>query len=200
MRSPLRIPTSRSSRRVAQLANDEVRRVTRTNHVLLGISRRRHLRAHQPLAADGRAGRDDGAFPGAPKNRMGYLDDYMPASQRKVVTPNNDTIYGAGFADLADDSVVIQTPTDVPEATTGRSRSSTSSPPSPTSSARPPARREASCCWSGRTGPARNPQASSTYSARRPTSPAFSAAASPHIRARRRRGRARCSIRSAWCR
>ena len=56
-----------------------------------------------------------GLFPGAPKNRIGYLDDYMPASQRKVVTPNNDTIYGAGFADLADDSVVIQTPADVPE-------------------------------------------------------------------------------------
>ena len=56
-----------------------------------------------------------GLFPGAPKNRMGYLDDYMPASQRKVVTPNNDTIYGAGFADLADESVVIQTPTEVPE-------------------------------------------------------------------------------------
>ena len=56
-----------------------------------------------------------GLFPGAPRNRMGYLDDYMPPSQRKVVTPNNDTIYGVGFADLADDSVVIQTPTDVPE-------------------------------------------------------------------------------------
>ncbi len=42
-----------------------------------------------------------GLFPGAPKNRMGYLDDYIPASQRKVVTPNNDTIYGVGFADLA---------------------------------------------------------------------------------------------------
>ena len=38
-----------------------------------------------------------GFFPGAPKNRMGYLDDYMPATQRKVVTPNNDTIYGAGL-------------------------------------------------------------------------------------------------------
>ena len=55
-----------------------------------------------------------GLFPGAPKNRMGYLDDYMPASQRKVVTPNNDTIYGAGFADLTDDAVVVQTPVDVP--------------------------------------------------------------------------------------
>jgi hypothetical protein len=27
-----------------------------------------------------------GLFPGAPKNRMGYLDDYMPATQRKVDT------------------------------------------------------------------------------------------------------------------
>ena len=56
-----------------------------------------------------------GLFPGAPKNRMGYLDDYMPAAQRKVVTPNQDTIYGAGFADLVNDSVVIQTPSDVPD-------------------------------------------------------------------------------------
>ena len=56
-----------------------------------------------------------GLFPGAPRNRMGYLDDYMPPPQRKVVTPNNDTIYGVGFADLVDDSVVIQTPTDVPK-------------------------------------------------------------------------------------
>jgi len=55
-----------------------------------------------------------GLFPGAPRNRMGYLDDYIPASQRKVVTPNNDTIYGVGFADLTNDSVVIQTPNDVP--------------------------------------------------------------------------------------
>ncbi|MGH9027839.1 MAG: DUF1254 domain-containing protein, partial [Acidimicrobiia bacterium] len=56
-----------------------------------------------------------GLFPGAPKNTMGYLDDYMPPAQRKVVTPNNDTIYGVGFFDLGADSVVIQTPTDVPE-------------------------------------------------------------------------------------
>lgn len=57
-----------------------------------------------------------GLFPGAPKNTMGYLDDYMSPAQRKVVTPNSDTIYGAAFADLAADSVVIQTPADVPEA------------------------------------------------------------------------------------
>lgn len=56
-----------------------------------------------------------GLFPGCPKNWMGYVDDYLPAAQRKVVTPNNDTIYGACFADLGDEPVVIQTPDDVPQ-------------------------------------------------------------------------------------
>lgn len=56
-----------------------------------------------------------GLFPGCPKNWMGYVDDYLPAAQRKVVTPNNDTIYGACFADLGEEPVVIQTPDDVPE-------------------------------------------------------------------------------------
>jgi hypothetical protein len=56
-----------------------------------------------------------GLFPGAPKNMMGYLDDYMPPAQRKVVTPNSDTIYGAGFADLSAEPVVVQTPNDVPK-------------------------------------------------------------------------------------
>jgi hypothetical protein len=56
-----------------------------------------------------------GLFPGGPKNIMGYLDDYMPAAQRRIVTPNSDTIYGAAILDLAADSVVIQTPTDVPD-------------------------------------------------------------------------------------
>lgn len=56
-----------------------------------------------------------GLFPGAPKNRMGYLDDYMSPAQRKVVTPNCDTIYGAGFADRSADAVVLQTPSDAPD-------------------------------------------------------------------------------------
>lgn len=56
-----------------------------------------------------------GLFPGSPKNKMGYLDDYMPPAQRKVVTPNNDTIYGAGFADTREEPAVIQTPADVPQ-------------------------------------------------------------------------------------
>jgi hypothetical protein len=56
-----------------------------------------------------------GLFPGAPKNQMGYMDDYMPSTQRKVVTPNNDTIYGAALIDLASEPVVVQTPGDVPQ-------------------------------------------------------------------------------------
>jgi hypothetical protein len=46
---------------------------------------------------------------------MGYLDDHMPPGQRKVVTPNNDTIYGVSFADLTEEAVVVQTPSDVPQ-------------------------------------------------------------------------------------
>ena len=101
-------------------------------------------------------------FPGAPKNRMGYLDDYMPPAQRKVVTPNNDTIYGAGFADLADDAVVIQTPTDVPKGhywtiqivdlfTTVIHQLGSAS-----------GTRGASFCWSGRTGRTKSREALST--------------------------------------
>ncbi len=65
------------------------------------------MRGHEP-------GMAMGLFPGSPKNRMGYVDDYLPPAQRKVVTPNNDTIYGACFADLGEEPVVVQTPEDVP--------------------------------------------------------------------------------------
>ncbi len=60
-----------------------------------------------------------------PKNYTGALTDYMSPAQRWVVSPNNDTIYGAGFADLTDETAVIQTPTEVPDGITGLSRSST---------------------------------------------------------------------------
>jgi hypothetical protein len=56
-----------------------------------------------------------GILPAGPKNHTGGLGDYMSPSQRWVVTPNSDTIYGAGFADLTSEPVVIQTPTDSPE-------------------------------------------------------------------------------------
>ncbi len=56
-----------------------------------------------------------GILPGAPVNTTGSLPDYMSPAQRWVVTPNNDTIYGAGLADLGREPAVIQTPTDVPD-------------------------------------------------------------------------------------
>jgi len=55
-----------------------------------------------------------GILPGGAKNHTGGLADYMSPAQRWVVTPNNDTIYGAGLADLTSEVAVIQTPADVP--------------------------------------------------------------------------------------
>lgn len=63
---------------------------------------------------EGKAGLQLGLLPGAPKNHTGALADYMSPAQRWVVSPNNDTIYGAGFADLSTEAVVVQTPTEVP--------------------------------------------------------------------------------------
>ncbi|GGF28007.1 DUF1254 domain-containing protein [Subtercola lobariae] len=56
-----------------------------------------------------------GILPGGPKNHTGGLGDYMSPAQRWVVTPNYDTIYGAGFFDLSSEAVIVQTPTDVPD-------------------------------------------------------------------------------------
>ena len=56
-----------------------------------------------------------GVFPAGPVNTSGCLSDYMPATQRMVVTPNNDTIYMSGLTDLAREPVVVQTPRKVPK-------------------------------------------------------------------------------------
>ncbi|MBX9829655.1 MAG: DUF1254 domain-containing protein [Xanthobacteraceae bacterium] len=56
-----------------------------------------------------------GTAPGAPVNTTSCLPDYLPAEQRIVVSPNNDTFYGAGFMDLGREPVVIQTPTQAPQ-------------------------------------------------------------------------------------
>jgi hypothetical protein len=56
-----------------------------------------------------------GVFRGGPVNTSGCLSDYMSPSQRMVVTPNNDTIYASGFADLGREPAVIQTPTTAPK-------------------------------------------------------------------------------------
>jgi hypothetical protein len=56
-----------------------------------------------------------GVGPGAPVNVSGCIADYLPPTQRIIVTPNNDTFYGAAFINLGLEPVVVQTPTDVPE-------------------------------------------------------------------------------------
>lgn len=56
-----------------------------------------------------------GVGPGAPVNVSGCIAGYLPPAQRIVVTPNNDTFYGAAFVDLGREPVVVQTPTDVPQ-------------------------------------------------------------------------------------
>ena len=55
-----------------------------------------------------------GVVPGAPMNTTACMADYLTPAQRIVVTPNNDTFYGPGFADLGKEPAVIQTPTNVP--------------------------------------------------------------------------------------
>jgi hypothetical protein len=57
-----------------------------------------------------------GIFPGGPANTSGCLSDYISPAQRMVVTPNNDTIYMSGFADLGREPAVIQTPTQASKA------------------------------------------------------------------------------------
>ena len=124
----------------------------------------------------------------------------MPASQRKVVTPNNDTIYGAGIADLADDAVVLQTPTAVPvghywtiqivdlfTTVTHQLGSASGTPGGKLLLVGPD--------WNGER------PAGFVDILHSPTNLAgVFAAASPHVRLRRKRMRATCSTRSAWCR
>ena len=55
-------------------------------------------------------GRDGGVLPAAPINYICFLTDYLAADQREIVTPNQDTVYGSGFADLGVEPVVFQVP------------------------------------------------------------------------------------------
>jgi hypothetical protein len=56
-----------------------------------------------------------GILPGAPMNTTSYLADYISPTQRWVVSPNNDTLYGAGFANLRAEPAVVQTPIEAPK-------------------------------------------------------------------------------------
>lgn len=56
-----------------------------------------------------------GVGPGSPMNESGCITDYLPPSQRIIVTPNNDTFYGEAFLNLGAGPVVVQTPVEVPQ-------------------------------------------------------------------------------------
>jgi hypothetical protein len=51
-----------------------------------------------------------GAIPAAPVNRITMLVDYIRPDERAIVTPNQDTVYGQGFADLGQDAVIMELP------------------------------------------------------------------------------------------
>lgn len=55
-------------------------------------------------------GLNGGVIPVAPVNHLAMLTDYVKAHQRSIVTPNQDTVYGSGFSDLAQGPVIIQIP------------------------------------------------------------------------------------------
>ena len=51
-----------------------------------------------------------GPLPQAPLNRFAMLTDYIAPEQRSVACPNQDVVYGAGFAALDISPVVVQVP------------------------------------------------------------------------------------------
>ena len=55
-----------------------------------------------------------GTAPGGTREYQQLHRRLPAAAQRIVVTPNNDTFYGATFVDLGREPVVVQTPTEVP--------------------------------------------------------------------------------------
>src|SRR5262245_48550126 len=51
-----------------------------------------------------------GVLPAAPRGQIGMLHDYIAPSQRFIACPNQDVVYGLGFFDLDQESVVVQVP------------------------------------------------------------------------------------------
>ena len=50
------------------------------------------------------------ATPGAPINHICFLSNYANPAERRVVCPNQDTLYGAAYLDLAKEPVVLRIP------------------------------------------------------------------------------------------
>lgn len=55
-------------------------------------------------------GRLQGVVPAGPRGRIGMLTDYIEAGQTFVACPNQDVVYGYGFAYADEEPVVIQIP------------------------------------------------------------------------------------------
>jgi hypothetical protein len=55
-------------------------------------------------------GLDGGVVPSAPLNQICVLTDYLAPDQCVIVSPNQDTVYGSGYADLSVEPVVFQLP------------------------------------------------------------------------------------------
>jgi hypothetical protein len=51
-----------------------------------------------------------GILPVAPRGQIAMLHDYIEPSERFVVCPNQDVVYGLGFFDLDTEPVVVQVP------------------------------------------------------------------------------------------
>lgn len=51
-----------------------------------------------------------GPLPQSPLNTFAMLTDYIAPEQRSVACPNQDVVYGAGFAALDISPVVVQVP------------------------------------------------------------------------------------------
>lgn len=71
---------------------------------LVNMNNRRHKQSQ--VSAQVMAG----PLPLAPLNTLGMLTDYIAAEERLVACPNQDVVYGSGFAALDQTPVVVQVP------------------------------------------------------------------------------------------
>lgn len=105
----------RSAGRGAQIANEDyVRALARIIYYWAYPSIDMTSRTNQWEIMKNGPGEMFGIAPGSPMNTSSCIADYLPPTQRIVVTPNNDTFYGSTFVNLGAEPAVVQTPADVP--------------------------------------------------------------------------------------
>lgn len=106
---------ARSAGKGAQLANEDyVRSLARVVYYWAYPAIDVSSRTNQWDIMKAGPGAMFGVGPGAPMNTSACTADYLPPTQRIIVTPNNDTFYGSAFINLGAEPVVVQTPTNVP--------------------------------------------------------------------------------------